>query len=490
MARPMLSYAPALTRARYRQLPLTLPRSWLVAAMLFFLFTRLSDLYGAVLPALTFNQLIVAILALGILVRAVIPPREMPVWHPLLSLMLLYGGAIALSAISAEDRGATQAQVVVHLREVLIVFVVVNLVTDLRGLRIATWSLIAGATCVAVAALVGGALGSELDGLARVNVGNIAADDAGIRLAGIIGNSNALAQMLVCVAPLAIYRAFDERKLSLRLTALAAFGVLVVAIMWTFSRGGALALGTVVAAAVVMQRRQLVRVGLLLGMLVVVLPAAPRLYWDRAAVTVEYAAAALSPHVTATPEPSAAPAASTEEPSAQSEPAAASEPVATAVPETVSVLAIPAPPQDTGSLDERSRLLRIGMLMFKDHPLLGVGKGNYLLEYPHYFASAYPLLQSEPRVAHSTPVQLLADTGVLGLLSFLLVVGSAVWLLRRAKKTQGGAQFTLLVEPVELGMYGYLVASLFMSDDFPRYLWLLIGLAIVAVRLRAGKALT
>jgi len=72
--------------------------------------------------------------------------------------------------------------------------------------------------------------------------------------------------------------------------------------------------------------------------------------------------------------------------------------------------------------------------MFKDHPMLGVGKGNFKIMYPLYTASAIKDLdfspEVQPREAHNDYIQLLAETGILGFLPLLWIfflIGWRVW---------------------------------------------------------------
>ena len=66
--------------------------------------------------------------------------------------------------------------------------------------------------------------------------------------------------------------------------------------------------------------------------------------------------------------------------------------------------------------DDRIYLWRIALNMFTDHPLLGVGPMNY----PAYFASYEKGIRYSGggRVAHSTPIQYLAETGIIGIIIF------------------------------------------------------------------------
>jgi len=122
--------------------------------------------------------------------------------------------------------------------------------------------------------------------------------------------------------------------------------------------------------------------------------------------------------------------------------------------------------------------------MFKDHPVLGVGKGNFKTMYPFHAASAIkdPGFSSEvqPREAHNDYVQLLAETGTLGFLSFLLIVfviARRVWISIAGKNE---IHSMLLIVTLAFSIIAILVEA---SLDFPfelpvslAFLWLFAGL--------------
>ena len=72
-----------------------------------------------------------------------------------------------------------------------------------------------------------------------------------------------------------------------------------------------------------------------------------------------------------------------------------------------------------GFLSGRDKFWQVALIIWKEHPLLGVGPGNYAFEYlkhasiPPQFWAVYP---------HSVPFQILAETGLVGFGLFLLVV--------------------------------------------------------------------
>jgi O-antigen ligase len=72
-----------------------------------------------------------------------------------------------------------------------------------------------------------------------------------------------------------------------------------------------------------------------------------------------------------------------------------------------------------------------GLRMFRAHPLLGVGAGNYDAAYQRY---KVPGWDESLTHAHNYYINVAAETGALGLLAFLAVVGVALWLAWRATR--------------------------------------------------------
>ncbi|MFC7394675.1 O-antigen ligase family protein [Scopulibacillus cellulosilyticus] len=70
----------------------------------------------------------------------------------------------------------------------------------------------------------------------------------------------------------------------------------------------------------------------------------------------------------------------------------------------------------------RTILWKTGWMMFKENPVLGVGEGNYLVRYPGY-VKKYPKLDLgyQAYSVHNSYLKILAETGILGLLSFLSI---------------------------------------------------------------------
>lgn len=82
------------------------------------------------------------------------------------------------------------------------------------------------------------------------------------------------------------------------------------------------------------------------------------------------------------------------------------------------------------SIGPRQRLWAANWAMFREHPILGVGYNNNERLAPSYLARLYPDDRSMSGHAHSTPLQILATTGLAGAAAFLWLWAAVALRLR------------------------------------------------------------
>jgi O-antigen ligase len=134
----------------------------------------------------------------------------------------------------------------------------------------------------------------------------------------------------------------------------------------------------------------------------------------------------------------------------------------------------------------RADLWSVATGVIADHPVLGVGAGNFPIVAPQYAAEPINLpfarlVVDTPKVAHNTYLGVFADLGIVGLLAFVVIVLSALGLARRATKyfaRSGEVELELLCRAVLVGLAGMLAAFVFLSGEYEKQLWLVIGLAV------------
>jgi len=140
------------------------------------------------------------------------------------------------------------------------------------------------------------------------------------------------------------------------------------------------------------------------------------------------------------------------------------------------------------ALQERMLLMRSAWEMFSDHPWLGVGAGNYTERYDEYAEHIGSTVSSyegfdKPRFSHSLYLEVMAETGLVGLAVFAGIMVSTLLAFRAAYRDfmdAGNTRAAGLVVSLALGFIAYLTTSLFLHGDYLRHFWLLVAIAIVA----------
>lgn len=132
---------------------------------------------------------------------------------------------------------------------------------------------------------------------------------------------------------------------------------------------------------------------------------------------------------------------------------------------------------------------------FIEHPVLGVGPGQYL---PHYSVQ-YQLRPEisfrylpEPRRAHNLYTEFAAETGLPGLLVFLSIPGLLLWRLwkRRRALLPKRPDLAFLATAFGLGILAYLGTGVFLHLAFERYYWLFVALTAAACHVLSGEIAT
>lgn len=149
----------------------------------------------------------------------------------------------------------------------------------------------------------------------------------------------------------------------------------------------------------------------------------------------------------------------------------------------------------------RSDLWKVGLRMVRAHPVGGVGVGNsehaapkYVLE-PGVVHQAALIFTAAPLPVSNTYLQVVAEMGAVGLLLFsvLIVVclGCALHAARIAAQSRD-VTMEALTRGVVLALVGVLVADFFISVQYDKLLWILLGLcpAMLAIARRGttGRA--
>jgi O-antigen ligase len=389
-------------------------------------------------------QLVVPLLALAILGRQLLSSRSKLVWDPLLGLLILYGAVIFTSSVGAANTELADESLFEHLKGLAIVLVIINLLTSRLDLRRVVWVLVlvgAFLGTISVYQVFTSAYGQEFGGFGRIKLAQIVGHVRQPRIAGPLSDPNFYAQILVPLVPLALCRLWNESSVRLKLIAAYALGVISLALVFTYSRGGALALAVVLLLAAINKKFKLQY--LFLGLIIVtpLLLFVPKEFEGRL--------------------------------------------------NTLNQL-IPGQNEATVDADtsfqERTLLMRVAWEMFSDHPILGVGAGNYSEHYEDYAQRVGSTVSSyedfgQRRFPHSLYLQIAAETGLAGLLLFAGIIAASLFSARSAIRLftkAGDLHSASVVTSFALGFVGYLTSSLFLHGHYIRYLWLLVALMVAA----------
>ncbi len=159
----------------------------------------------------------------------------------------------------------------------------------------------------------------------------------------------------------------------------------------------------------------------------------------------------------------------------------------------IAIIAFPALPEDfrnrVYSIVEyhasSSSLSRVGqqiagLSMFLDHPMLGVGPGNFEDRVMPYQSRVPVPFEVQPIGAHNMYVEVAAELGAIGLALVLMVLAQNAWQLRQLRRHArhcGDPKQAMLWECVGIALAVFAVSALFVHAQYRKEWWLLVGLA-------------
>ncbi|MCK5146606.1 O-antigen ligase family protein [bacterium] len=128
------------------------------------------------------------------------------------------------------------------------------------------------------------------------------------------------------------------------------------------------------------------------------------------------------------------------------------------------------------SILQRLRLLKGGLHIFLEHPLIGVGAGNFMAYSRQYAGTLFPM------VAHNSFLEVAAELGIIGLTVFISLISTTIKRLRKTFSNHTSYTITQYVRGVLFSLFGFLTHSLFLSEEYNIILFLLIALAVILNR--------
>jgi O-antigen ligase len=132
---------------------------------------------------------------------------------------------------------------------------------------------------------------------------------------------------------------------------------------------------------------------------------------------------------------------------------------------------------------ERMGTIIAGGRMFLDHPLLGVGPGCSMVAYPLYVPREYfDCGCNQQLVIHNAFVQVLSETGALGFICFMSLLGVS---LIDSRRMQSGP-LTSYTRGLEIALWVFIVCGLSGGFTYTWSPYLCVGLIVAAKRISAS----
>jgi O-antigen ligase len=132
----------------------------------------------------------------------------------------------------------------------------------------------------------------------------------------------------------------------------------------------------------------------------------------------------------------------------------------------------------------RTDIWHVAAQIARDHPLAGVGLGQFPAVSPSYLNRPGPvtrgdLLIGRRIVVHNLYLQAWVELGAIGVLLYLTIAGASLragWQAARRFERDGDTEHTALARTTVLALAGALTASIFLSNIDDRRTWVLLAL--------------
>lgn len=322
----------------------------------------------------------------------------------------LFTSTLVMSVIFAIHSKVSLLMLVVYAKVIILYFLTINLVNTKKRF---IWTI----TTIVTGLLISFIYGTYdlLRGARAVQTMQITLEEIS-RLFGLSQDPNIFAAALVVFIPIPLLFIFFEKTFWRRVFWLTIFGCFVIAVMTTFSRGGALSLGFVMLLFIIKKRRHHGVLISSLVVLIILLLLIPSELWERIS--------------------------------------------------SISNI------RNDASIRERLKLIIHAGYYFLNHPIFGIGLGNFFEESIRFISRHQP--------AHNMYLEVAAETGIFGLIAFLGIIWITVRYLKQSQKMffdKRENRLALLSEGLKLGFYGFLFATLFLSLQQDTLFWAQLGLA-------------
>jgi putative inorganic carbon (hco3(-)) transporter len=374
-------------------------------------------------------------------------------------VMLAFLTALLISSFKAVDSKIAAKYILEYILEGLLLYwLFINVLRGMTTLRRVIWTLLAAGAFLSSVSLyqtVTGSFDNDFKGLAyrHVEVAPQDQDDEAplkrqnekYRAAGPVGEPNRFAQILVVLVPLAVFMYRTSRSRAARMWATGLGGLVLVGVPLTLSRGGFIAVVVLIGLMMGLKWIRSSRVLVCALIVAIMVPAIPVLNTRLASIT--NARALVGGDRTA------------------------------------------AAQQADGAILGRATLMLSALHVFMDHPVVGVGPGQYppfySVEYVNLTGIKFRDMADRNWRAHSLYLELAAELGVIGLVLFLAAIGVVVLGLWRARQywLSRDREYADLATAFWLSLVIWLWSGIIQHLAYQPYYWFLLATASAALHI-------
>lgn len=374
--------------------------------------------------------------------------REKIIFTPVLQLLLMLSVVYTLGAVFSSDISVASRKLVDFFFEgLLLYFFLTNVIRTPLMLKRAVWVLLISGALIGGLSLyqqVTGTFDNEYGGFAQVQsdfgtgVENLQGEVQQSRLAGSVGEKNRYAQNMLMLVPLGLFQLWIYRSLWARLLALILTALIIIGGALAFSRGAAVGFVLLILIMAFLRYIKFYQLMLLALGAALVLWMFPQ-YGARLSTLTVFTDVATT--------------------------------------DTGAPLS-----EADGAIRGRATDMLASLLIFKDHPLVGVGPGMvqyYTQDYSRDIGFRY--ITNNPQ-AHSLFPGIAAESGALGLICFLLILFIPLRNLVKARKQwmESHPDWSYLATAFFQVLISYIVTGLFLHLSYMRFFYIMIALAVVA----------
>ena len=330
------------------------------------------------------------------------------------------------------------------LEGLLIYFLFTNAIRTPEVLKQVVWTLLAAATFMgALVAYQQFTESYDSNFLGFAQVDNGLGFDAGgparqRRLGGPLGMPNRFAQIMAVLVPVALYQFRSARTRMGSAFALGALVMILLGAALTFSRGAAVGLAFLFMLMIALGQVRVRHVALILVALALVAALVPQ-YSARVSSILNVASLATKSG---------------------------------------------SPGMDAADGSTRGRITEMvaAVIIFTDHPIVGVGPKMYAQHYIDYARVAGGKIRANTRQAHNLFLDIAAEHGALGLGAFLMAVLVTIRQLMQARLRwlHSRPDMANLCMGFILALVAHLATGMFLHASYIRYFWFLMAIAAAA----------